>query len=129
MSKKFVVIETKGKQYKLAEGDVISVDLMDEEPQNKITLQNVLLLSENNKVQIGQPYLDVSVNAEVIAHERDKKVHVFKFKKKTGYKKKQGHKQNYTTIKIISIGKASKATKKSASKEESKNDKETEKKS
>ena len=53
----------------------------------------------------------VSVSAEIIAHERDKKVHVFKFKKKTGYKKKQGHKQTYTTIKILSIG-AKKASKK-----------------
>ena len=111
MSKKFVVLECKGKQYIVSEGDVVSVDLIHEDVKKKITLDSVLLLSDNNKVKVGQPYLDLSVSAEIIAHERDKKVHVFKFKKKTGFKKKQGHKQTYTTIKILSIG-AKKASKK-----------------
>lgn len=103
MSDKFVIIECKGKQYIVSEGDVLSVDLMDNEPKDKIVIDQVLLYSNNKKVEIGQPHLDLTVSAEVIAHERDKKVHVFKFKKKTGFKKKQGHKQNYTTIKINSI--------------------------
>ena len=103
MSNKFVIIECKGKQYIVSEGDVLTVDLMDNEPKDKIVLDQVLLYSDKNKVNVGQPYLDMTVSAEVVAHERDKKVHVFKFKKKTGFKKKQGHKQNYTTIKISSI--------------------------
>ncbi len=103
MSDKFVIIECKGKQYIVSEGDVLSVDLMNNEPKDKIVLDQVLLYSDKSKVNVGQPYLDMTVSAEVIAHERDKKVHVFKFKKKTGFKKKQGHKQNYTTIRIRSI--------------------------
>ncbi len=111
MSKKFVVLECKGKQYIVSEGDIVSVDLIHEDVKKKLTFDNVLLLSDKGNVKLGQPYLDLSVSAEIIAHERDKKVHVFKFKKKTGYKKKQGHKQSYTTIKILSIG-AKKASKK-----------------
>ncbi len=103
MSKKFVVFECNGKQYIATEGDVISVDLMDVDAKENITIDTVLLLSDKGKVTVGQPYTDNIVTAEILAHERDKKVHVFKFKKKTGYKKKQGHKQRYTTIKISSI--------------------------
>lgn len=103
MSDKFVIIECKGKQYIVSEGDVLSVDLLNNEPKDKIVLDQVLLYSDKKKVNVGQPHLDMTVSAEVIAHERDKKVHVFKFKKKTGFKKKQGHKQKYTTIKINSI--------------------------
>ena len=113
MTNKFVILECKGKQYKVSEGDFLSVDLIEEEVNKKVTFENVLLHSEKNKVKIGQPHLDYKVTAEIIAHERDKKVHVFKFKKKTGFKKKQGHKQNYTTIKILSIdSKVKKAAKK-----------------
>ena len=124
MSNKFVILECKGKQYKVSEGDFISVDLIDEEVSKNVTFENVLLHSEKNKVKIGQPYLDIKVSAEIIAHEKDKKVHVFKFKKKTGFKKKQGHKQKYTTIKIVSIDskKAAKSEKK-AVKDEKKTDK------
>ncbi|RAP32098.1 50S ribosomal protein L21 [Candidatus Marinamargulisbacteria bacterium SCGC AG-414-C22] len=111
LSKKdFAVFESGSKQYKVHEGDVISVEFIDNQPGSTLTIDNVLLISSKGKAKIGQPYLKDTLTAEVVAHEKDKKVTVFKFKKKTGFKKKQGHRQAYTTIKINSIGSAKKTT-------------------
>ncbi|RAP29851.1 50S ribosomal protein L21 [Candidatus Marinamargulisbacteria bacterium SCGC AG-343-D04] len=107
---KFAVIETGGKQYIVEEGSVISVEKLTDSDK-KVVFSNVLLVFDNNKIQLGAPYLDSSVTAEVLSEEKDKKVRVFKFKKKTGYRKKQGHRQNYTTVRVVSIGSKEKASK------------------
>lgn len=113
----FVIIETGGKQYILEVGSVISVEKLPEGKDKKVLLKNVLLHSKKEKLDIGTPYLDVAVEAEILANEKDKKVRVFKFKPKTGFKKKQGHRQTYTTLRVLSIG-SSKAAKITAATEE-----------
>ena len=98
-----VVLETGGKQYIVKVGSVISVEKLSVEPGKKVTLDKILLHNKNGTSNIGSPYLGMKVKAEVIAEEKDKKIRVFKFKKKTGFKKTQGHRQNYTTLKVLSI--------------------------
>ena len=113
MSKeKIAIIESGSKQYIINEGDIISVEKLDLEPKSKVKLKNVLLIKDGNKLDIGTPFLDVAVEAELLSLEKDKKIRVFKFKKKTGYKKTQGHRQKYSTIKILKIGSSSSKTKK-----------------
>ena len=120
----FVIVETGGKQYLLEEGSVISIEKTSGEAGDTIELNTVLLHSKNGKTTIGSPNLEITVSAEILAQEKDKKVRVFKFKKKTGFKKTQGHRQNYSTIKITSI--SAKGKKKSTKTEkESKVEKKT----
>ena len=108
MSKNYIVLECKGKQFIVREGDIISVDSIEGNPADIVTFDKVLMHSDNGKVEIGAPYLDMAAESEIVAHEKDDKVVVFKFKKKTGYKKKQGHRQKYTTIKILNFKKKTK---------------------
>jgi large subunit ribosomal protein L21 len=105
--KEFVVVESGSKQYILEVGSVISIEKVSHPKDGKLKLDTVLLHSKNGTVLIGEPYLDLSVTAEIIQDEKDKKLRVFKFKKKTGYKKTQGHRQVYTTIRVLSFDKAS----------------------
>ena len=114
------VIETGGKQFIVNVGTVVSVEKLENET-NKVTLDNVLLYSDGKDVKVGTPTLDgFNVTAEILAQEKDEKVRVFKFKKKTGYKKKQGHRQRYSTIKIVAINSSS--AKKSTSSAKTKKD-------
>jgi len=117
------VIETGSKQYIVKEGDVISVEKLNTDGKD-VTFDTVLLVKQKGKVTVGAPNVDFTVKAEVLGEEKDKKVRVFKFKKKTGYKKTQGHRQDYTTVRIKSIAAkkaaATKAKKETASKDEKK---------
>ena len=97
------VLEIGSKQYKVKEGSIIDVELIDEEQGKTIEFKTVVLTYDKGNTEIGMPYLDVIVKAEVINQFRDKKKVIFKFKKKTGYKLTAGHRQSQTTIKIISI--------------------------
>jgi large subunit ribosomal protein L21 len=103
----FVIIKTGGKQYIVETGTIISVEKLPESKSKNIKIEDILFHSKSGSISVGQPKLDISVSAEILANETDKKVRVFKFKPKTGYKKKQGHRQTYTTLKITSIDKAS----------------------
>ena len=105
MSKsKIAIIETGSKQYKVEEGTILDIETVDPGKKKDITFDNVLLVSEGKKVQIGTPFVkSASVTATILENKKDPKVTVFKFKPKTGYQKKQGHRQNQTTIKIKSI--------------------------
>jgi len=124
----FAVIETGGKQYKVEDGLIIDIEKIDGEPTSFVTFDKVLLHFDGKTTQIGTPYIEgYKVTAKVLNQIRDKKKIVFKFKSKTGYKKKQGHRQSLTTIKIDSItaskgapktSKASTSTKTSAIKKE-----------
>lgn len=110
-SNDFAIIETGGKQFIVEVGTVISVEKLDESSKT-VSFDKVLLKSVKNKVTIGTPYIEKeSVQAEILSTEKDKKIRVFKFKKKTGYKKTQGHRQILSTIKVTSLGKKTKETK------------------
>lgn len=99
----YAIIASGGKQYKVAAGSIIAVDKLDNAVGDKINL-DVLMTSDDGNVTIGNPTVkNATVEAEVVNHFKDKKVIVFKFKAKKNVRKKQGHRQPYTSLKILSI--------------------------
>lgn len=99
----YAIIRTGGKQYKVAEGDVLYVEKLDCEVGAAVTF-DVLMLCDGEDVKVGTPVVDGAVvNAEVVEHGKGKKVIVFKYKPKKNYRKKQGHRQPYTKVKITSV--------------------------
>ena len=104
----YAIIETGGKQYRVQEGDVITVEKLDVEAGDKIALDKVLLLNNGTELKVGAPYVEgAKVFGEVVENGKGKKVIIFKYKAKKDYRKKQGHRQPYTMIKIESLdGKA-----------------------
>ena len=100
----YAIIESCGRQYKVAEGDVVFFEKLDAEEGKKVTFSDVVLVSEEGKVQIGNPYVKgVKVEGKVISHGKGKKIIVFKMKAKKNYRRKQGHRQPYTKVEITSI--------------------------
>jgi len=101
----YAVIESGNKQYVVEKGQVIDVELLGKKEGDAVTFKNVLLLSKNKKTDIGTPYLKgVTVEGKILSIGKDKKVVIFKFKNKTGYKRKKGHRQLFARVKIESIG-------------------------
>ena len=101
----YAIIESCGKQYKVAEGDVVFFEKLDAEEGKKVTFENVILVSEEDgKVQIGNPYVKgIKVEGKVVSHGKAKKILVFKYKAKKNYRRKQGHRQPYTKVEITGI--------------------------
>jgi large subunit ribosomal protein L21 len=100
----YAIIETGGKQYMVSEGDVIKVEKLDANEGEVVELNNILAVSKDEQLHVGNPYLEnAKVTATVIKQGRDKKIIVFKYKNKTNYRKKQGHRQYFTEIKIDNI--------------------------
>ena len=113
----YAVIEACGKQYKVEEKDVVFFEKLDAEEGKKVTFDKVILVSDDGKVQIGNPYVKgVKVEGKVVAHGKGKKIIVFKMKAKKNERKKQGHRQPYTKVEITSIKTATAKT--AAAKEE-----------
>ena len=99
----YAIIRTGGKQYKVEAGDVISVEKLDVEVGATVSF-DVLMLCDGENVSVGQPTVSgASVKAEVLEHGKAKKVIVFKYKPKKNYRKKQGHRQPYTKVKITEV--------------------------
>ena len=100
----YAIIESCGKQYKVAEGEVVFFEKLEVEEGKKVTFDNVVLVSDDGKVQVGNPYVKgVKVEGKVVAHGKHKKIVVFKMKAKKNQRKKQGHRQPYTKVEITSI--------------------------
>ncbi len=98
------VFRTGGKQYRVAQGDVVRVEKLDAEAGSTIELGEVLLISDGEDVHIGTPLLDgKAISAEVQAHARADKIDVIKFKRRKKYRRQYGHRQHYTQLKITSI--------------------------
>ena len=98
------IIETGGKQYKVKEGDEIFVELLSSEEGEKVTFNNVLAVFDNKNTIIGTPYVEgASVEGNIIKSGKAKKIIVFKMKRRKGYRRKQGHRQPYTKVKIDKI--------------------------
>ena len=100
----YAIIEACGKQYKVVEGDVVFFEKLDTEAGKKVTFDNVILVSDEKGVQVGNPYVKgVKVEGKVVAHGKGKKIIVFKMKAKKNERKKQGHRQPYTKVEITAI--------------------------
>lgn len=115
----YAVIESCGKQYKVAEGDVVFFEKLDVEEGKKVTFDKVVLVSDDKKVEVGVPYVKgVKVEGKVVANGKGKKIIVYKYKAKKNYRRTQGHRQPYTKVEITSIKTAAeKAEKKAEAKE------------
>ncbi len=100
----YAVIQTGGKQYKVEVGDQILIEKLDAEAGSEVDFET-LLVSDDAGVKIGQPVLSgVTVRGKVLDHGKGKKVIVFKYKPKKDFRKKNGHRQPYTKVEILSIG-------------------------
>ncbi len=101
---KYAIIETGGKQYKVTEGQTLDVELLHLPEGQSIELDRVLAVGEEGKLTVGNPYIEGSkVVADVQEEVKGKKLIVFKYKRKTRYQKKTGHRQHYTRIQVKSI--------------------------
>ncbi|MCR4605871.1 MAG: 50S ribosomal protein L21 [Eubacterium sp.] len=99
----YAIISTGGKQYKVEEGDVIKIEKISAQNGEEVTFDQVLMIGDK-KVKIGSPTVDgASVKATVVSQGKAKKVVVYRYKPKTGYHKKNGHRQPFTQIKIDQI--------------------------
>ena len=99
----YAIIATGGKQYKVSEGDVIRVEKLDAEDGAAVTFDQVLAESGDDSLKVGSDAASASVTATVMKQGKSKKVIVYKYKRKTGYHKKNGHRQAYTQVKIEKI--------------------------
>ncbi|MCR4653253.1 MAG: 50S ribosomal protein L21 [Eubacterium sp.] len=99
----YAIIATGGKQYKVAEGDVIRVEKLGAEAGDKVTFDQVLAVRDDAAIKVGDDAAKASVEATVLANGKAKKVIVYKYKRKTGYHKKNGHRQEYTKVQINKI--------------------------
>ncbi len=100
----FAIIEIGGKQYLVEEGKKIKTEKIEGKLGDRVNFDRVLLIADNNKVEIGKPYLKGhSVEAEVLKTGRSKKITVFRYHSKTRYRKKKGHRQWLTELKITKI--------------------------
>ncbi len=99
----YAIIATGGKQYKVSEGDIITIEKLGKEAGEAVVFDQVLAVSDDT-LKVGNPTLDgATVDATVVANGRAKKVIVYKYKRKTGYHKKNGHRQYITRVKIDKI--------------------------
>ena len=98
----YAIIATGGKQYKVSEGDVIRIEKLDAEDGSTVTFDQVIAVS-NDSLKVGADVANSTVTATVLGQGRGKKIIVYKYKRKTGYHKKMGHRQAYTEVKIDKI--------------------------
>jgi len=101
----YAVLVTGGKQYKVSEGDVLYVEKLEAEVDSNVDFDNILMVSkEDGELVVGQPVVEgANVSAKVLAQGKDKKIIVFKFKRKKDYRRKAGHRQPHTKIQIEKI--------------------------
>lgn len=100
----YAIIDSCGKQYKVSEGDVVFFEKLDAEEGKTVSFDNVVLVSDGKDVKIGTPYVKgAKVEGTVVAHGKENKILVYKYKAKKNYRRTQGHRQPYTKVEIKSI--------------------------
>jgi large subunit ribosomal protein L21 len=101
----FAVVATGGKQYKVAKGDTIRVEKLAGDVGQTIEFSDVLLVGEGDQVKVGQPHVSgAKVTAEIVEHGRAPKIIIFKFRRRKNYRRKAGHRQPFTALRIVDIG-------------------------
>ena len=98
----YAIVRAGGRQEKVSVGDLVTLDRVPAETGGSVELP-ALMLVDGDKVKAGADAAGVKVTAEVVSHSRGKKVVIMKYKNKTGYKKRQGHRQKYTQVKVTGI--------------------------
>ena len=100
----YAVVNTGGKQYKVQQGEVLRIEKIPGDVGSPVNFDRVLMFSDGENVSIGQPVLDnVAVEGHIVEQGKAKKILVFKYKKRKRYRRKQGHRQEFTAVKIDSI--------------------------
>lgn len=100
----YAIIETGGKQYRVTEGDVLTIEKIDVAEGQTVDFDRVLTVVKDGEVVIGKPLIsDAKVTAEVVSHGKGKKILVFKYKAKSNYRRRQGHRQPFTKVRIDKI--------------------------
>ena len=100
----YAIISSGGKQYKVEQGEVLKIEKISGNVGDTISFDNVLMFSDGENIRVGTPVLnDVSVQAHIVEQGQAKKIIVFKYKRRKRYRRKQGHRQQYTAVKIDSI--------------------------
>ena len=115
----YAIIKTGGRQYRVAEGDTIDVDLLEGEAGQRLTFDNVLLHADGEKLTHGTPVTGATVTGEVVEQRKDKKIIAFKYRRRKGYHRTVGHRRKLTRVKITGITLGSKSKKAAAEKESS----------
>ena len=101
---KYAVIQLGGKQYKVVEGETLTVNSLEGKEGEKIELSDVLLIADDKKLTIGSPLVKgARITVEVVSHQKGDKIRVAKYKAKSRYRRVKGHRQQETSVKIISI--------------------------
>jgi large subunit ribosomal protein L21 len=100
----YAVIQTGGKQYRVAEGETLRVEKLVASPGDKLSFVPLLFADDGGNVQVGRPNVSgIKVEAEVLEQGRGKKIIIFKYKRRKSYRRKQGHRQPFTALKVVSI--------------------------
>ena len=100
----YAVIRTGGKQYRVSPGELLRVELLPGDKGSDITFSEVLLTANEGAVQVGTPLVSgVTVSARIVEHDKEKKIIVFKKKRRKNYSRKQGHRQHFTAVQIKTI--------------------------
>ncbi len=99
----YAIIATGGKQYKVAEGDIIYIEKLNAATGDTVTFDEVVVVNNDKDILCGDKVANAKVTAEVVGEGKGKKIIVYKYKRKTGYHKKQGHRQPYTKVEIKAI--------------------------
>ena len=98
----FAIVQSGGKQYRVAEGDVVRLEGLAAQPGERVQLP--VMMVGGDSVRVGTPLVDgASVQAEILAHGRGEKIYIYKFKAKSNYRRKNGHRQPYTEVRIMEI--------------------------
>ena len=100
----YAVVRTGGKQYRLGVGDSVKVEKLSDEVGNIVELSQILMVSDGGELKVGTPLVTgASVKAEIVGHGRNKKIRVFKMKRRKKYRRTQGHRQAFTQLKVTEI--------------------------
>lgn len=100
----YAIIKTGGKQYRVSEGDEVFVEKLGQEAGEKVNFDQVLAMGEGESLEWGKPFLEgAKVEGEIVKNGKGPKINIFKYKAKKGYRRRQGHRQPYSKVKITSL--------------------------